>query len=274
MTAAGSTSERSEPDDRFDVRAFARAARGSHRDELDLDAVAGAGLSGEARRLLGVLAELEGATLHRLRNLLVTATHKDARVTAFLTTWAYERFWVADAFTAVRDAAGTDTAPAVPAERARRSANRFERRGPIRRAVAGMLDGTELVAAHLATGLVDSWVLEAAYRRLAEADPVLEPLAEIARSVNAGHEPFFREETLRRLGRSPRAVRLTRRELRRMDWPVGAAELAAEDRRFLLATVFGTPAGRADARLLGARAAALPGVGDQVGAAVERRLLP
>src|SRR5262245_10134185 len=71
----------------FDVREFARTARGSHRAELDLEALAGGRLDPDARRLVRILRDLERATMQRMRNLLVTATHKDARVTAFLTTW-------------------------------------------------------------------------------------------------------------------------------------------------------------------------------------------
>ena len=41
-----------------------------------------------------------------LRNVLVTPTHKDARVTAFLVTWAYEKFWIADALPAIVEANG------------------------------------------------------------------------------------------------------------------------------------------------------------------------
>ena len=46
--------------------------------------------------------------MEHLRNLLVTATHKDARVTAFLVTWAFEKFWMADAIDAVLVAHGSD----------------------------------------------------------------------------------------------------------------------------------------------------------------------
>ena len=71
----------------FDVREFARTAQGSLRDELDLAAIAGAPLPRDIERTLAALAALEGATMAHLRNVLVTSTHKDARVTAFLVTF-------------------------------------------------------------------------------------------------------------------------------------------------------------------------------------------
>lgn len=88
----------------FDVREFARTAHGSHRGTLDLGALAKEPLDAESVRLARALRDMERATLHRVRDLLVTATHKDARVTAFLTTWMFERFWIADALDAVLDA--------------------------------------------------------------------------------------------------------------------------------------------------------------------------
>src|SRR6185295_18427049 len=90
----------------FDVREFARTARGSHRAELDLSELAKSPLPADAARLIRILRDLERATMQRMRNLLVTATHKDARVTAFLTTWAFERFWIADALDYVLETAG------------------------------------------------------------------------------------------------------------------------------------------------------------------------
>src|SRR6478609_5862925 len=56
----------------FDVREFARTARGSHRSELDLSELAKAPLPADAARLIRILRDLERATMQRMRNLLVT----------------------------------------------------------------------------------------------------------------------------------------------------------------------------------------------------------
>ena len=106
--AAHSGAEVSLESGEFDIREFTRTARGSHRAELQLDAIRASGLGADAIRLLRLLRDLERTTMQRMRNLLVTATHKDARVTAFLTTWAYEKFWIADALDAVLEATGDD----------------------------------------------------------------------------------------------------------------------------------------------------------------------
>jgi hypothetical protein len=91
---------------RFDVRGFARTAQGNHRETLRLDEFSTAPLSADSIRSVRYLARLESGTMEQLRNLLVTATHKDARITAFLVTWAFEKFWIADALDAVLEANG------------------------------------------------------------------------------------------------------------------------------------------------------------------------
>ncbi|MFD1275582.1 hypothetical protein ACFQ51_40220 [Streptomyces kaempferi] len=156
----------------FDVREFARTAHGSHRGTLDLGSLAKEPLDTESVRLVRALRDMERATLHRVRDLLVTATHKDARVTAFLTTWMFERFWIADALDAVLDAspAARDLPSSAGPARWVLSERR-ERRGPIRRSLIANITGTQIVAEHVTTGLVDEWITQVAYRRLAACPP-------------------------------------------------------------------------------------------------------
>lgn len=257
----------------FDVREFARTVQGNHRGSIDTDAIAAAGLDADAVRLVRVLRDLERATLQRMRNLLVTATHKDARVTAFLTSWAFEKFWIADALDAVLEAAGAELAP-LEGPRRRTLAERAERRGPVRRAISGMFAGPQLVAAHVTTGLVDEWIGQAAYRRLGEAASVLGALATRIISLKDRHITFLAEEAERRLAASARAVSLTRTELARVAWPVGAVEIPDADRSFFEQFVFGAPTGRAAAASIAAALTALPGLGPTPGAAIAARLVP
>jgi hypothetical protein len=258
----------------FDVREFARAARGSHRSELDLSELVNAPLPADAARLIRILRDLERATMQRMRNLLVTATHKDARVTAFLTTWAFERFWIADALDYVLETAGEPLENPDTGRLRKPFAERAERRGPIRRAVAAGFAGSQLVAAHVTAGLVDEWVVSAAYRRLSSAAASLKPVVELALSLKERHIRFLAEEAGRRLAASPRAQRLTRRELLRSPWPIGALESPADDRNFFETFVFGAAEGRAEARRIADMVAALPGIGAGVGSTLNARLVP
>ena len=128
------------------------------------------GSAADAIRLLRLLRDLERSTMQRMRNLLVTATHKDARVTAFLTTWAFEKFWIADALDAVLEATGDDLHSSAPAGGAahRRARARASAAARSRAPSQGNIDGPQIVAAHVTTGLVDEWITQAAYRRLGE----------------------------------------------------------------------------------------------------------
>ncbi|NUT58379.1 MAG: hypothetical protein HOQ00_05975 [Agromyces sp.] len=230
----------------FDVREFARTAQGSLRDELDLAAIAAESLPPEVARTLAALAALEGATMAHLRNVLVTSTHKDARVTAFLVTWAFEKYWIADALRAIVAAAtdaagapsGTNDARADDALHPAASAGR----GPVRRALAGFVQGRAVVGAHLALGYVDDRMLRGAYLRMARAsanEALTSSVTRILR-VKERHTAFFAEEAGARLGASPRAARLARRELRRTRWPLGSPSLAPADRGAFAHFAFGS----------------------------------
>lgn len=261
------------PDEgRFDVREFARTAVGSLRPTLDLEAVARAGVGPDPARLIRILRDLERATMARMRNLLVTATHKDARVTAFLTTWAYEKFWIADALDAVLEATGNPlTTPAGPPRAS--IAESAERRGPVLRAIAGNIAGVRLVAAHVTTGLIDEWVTAAAYRRLAQLNSGLQPLVDRVLAIKQRHSRFLAEEAQRRLGESSRARRLSRRAVQQAAWPVGAVDLPAAERGFLEALVFGDADGRSAAARLSDLVAELPGL-RPVAPTLTARLVP
>jgi hypothetical protein len=274
IAPASATPEGSMADGSFDIREFARTAAGNHRAELDLSEVAPGRLPVEALHLVRTLRDLERTTMQRMRNVLVTATHKDARVTAFLTTWAFEKFWLADALDAVLDAAGEERAMTEFTAPPRRGlGERVERRGPVARAIAGNLAGPALVDAHITTQLVDEWIGQTAYRKLGEVAAVLGSVVDMVLEVKARHIRFFTEEAQRRLAGSRKGRRLTRRELKRMAWPVGATELPADERTSFETIVFGGGEGRAQANRIGSLIASLPGL-QATGPVVAARLVP
>lgn len=259
----------------FDVREFARTAHGSHRGTLDLGSLAKEPLDAESVRLVRALRDMERATLHRVRDLLVTATHKDARVTAFLTTWMFERFWIADALDAVLDvspAARDLPSSAGPARWV--LAERRERRGPIRRSLIANITGTQIVAEHMTTGLVDEWITQAAYRRLVGVSSAMAAIINPVVEIKHRHIRFLAEEAERRLQRSARAQRITRRALRHAAWPLGSVDRSGHERTFFERHVFGDQSGRAEARRIRGMVAALPGIRPGVASTVESRLLP
>lgn len=261
----------------FDIREFTRTAQGNFRGELDLGAYEAAPLDPATLDLVRYLERLEAATMEHLRNLLVTATHKDARVTAFLVTWAFEKFWMADALDAILEAHGLERTKTIPEGPPRKTAGEaIQRSGPIRRAIAAVGLGAPIVAVHMTTGLIDEWILEAAYDRLRETTPsdALRSALERIQTIKKRHEAFFADETDWRLRDSTRAVRQVRTVLATAAWPIGAVERAASDRDLFESFVFGGPDGRVRADDIGRRIAGLPGLDVRIGQTTARKLVP
>ena len=212
----------------FDVREFARTTHGSHRAELHLEAYAPAPLDNDTLQVVDLLARLERGVLSYLRTVLVGPAHADARVTGFLVTWAYEKYWVADALELVLGAHPgylPSTAPGVP--RLARAWHAFDERvQPMRGAVIANLIGEDVIAVHTAAGAIDEWITQAAYQELGErtTNPAFARTIAGLLDVKRRHGTYFAADAADRLAASPRAGKLARRRLRRMAWPLGSAD--------------------------------------------------
>jgi len=248
----------------FSVREFARTAQGSLRAELDLAAYADLPLPDETVAIVELLSRLEHGALAYLRSVLVTPTHKDARVTAFLVTWAYEKHWVADALELIAAAHPGHTAFVEPpamniAARLRRARHALaERIEPITESVVANLIGEDVVAVHMAAAAVDEWVSEAAYERLAEGSTHTEFTRTLTRllDVKRRHQEFFTTEADARLSASAKAGRLARRRLSRMTWPLASGG----EPPALLARLLGGVVPASDLAAIDGRIDALPGL--------------
>jgi hypothetical protein len=249
------------PAPQFSVREFARTAVGSHRAELDLDAYRENPLSAETLRVLAYLRGIEHSTMNHLRNMLVTPTHKDPRVTAFLTTWAFEKYWIADALSAVLSVHPLLTVQAQSARNRFSAAVRVvtDRFLPIRESIVANTVGVDIVATHMAEGAIDSWVSQSAYSRLEalEPHPELVRTLERIRSIKDRHLDFFLPQADFRLGESRRARSIARRRLRRADWPVAASEQPTSETGYFFTHLFAAATHVLDE--VDARVDALPG---------------
>lgn len=211
----------------FDVRDFARRATGSHRDRLALESYRATPLTPETLRALRYLQVIERGTMTHLRGVLVTATHKDARITAFLTTWAFEKFWLADALEQIvlahePEGAEADRSPfRTPVERT------------IRESIYANIVGVPMIAVHMSLSTVDQWITAAAYERLIALEPnetLTATLTEFI-AIKQRQLEFFEAQARFRLEESAQGRRITRRRLSRTPWPIGAqAEPRAETR--------------------------------------------
>ncbi|MEA5052222.1 MAG: hypothetical protein VB093_02085 [Propionicimonas sp.] len=230
MTRHGDSSDSTGivPAAEFDVRQFAREAHGSHRASLQLERYEQAPLDPATLEIVDLLGRLERSALSYLRSVLVTPTHKDARLTAFLVTWAYEKYWVADALELVV-AAHPGYAPSVTGgvPRIARLRHGFgERMEPIRESVVSNLIGEDVIAVHTLTGALDEWITQAAYESLLAAgdNEEFQHTLELLRPVKRRHGEYFAADARDRLAASPKAAPLARRRLRRAAFPLGAPE--------------------------------------------------
>lgn len=261
MTRQDVHPERVVPAAGFSVREFARTAHGSHRASLDLDAYRDAPLDPGTVEMIDLLARLEHGALAYLRSVLVTPTHKDARVTAFLVTWAFEKYWVADALEQI---VATHPAPAstgrgIPTLRRARLAI-AERIEPITESVVTNLIGDDVIAVHTAAGAIDEWITQAAYARLRDSSDHSGFVRTLDRllAVKRPHGDFLSADAGDRLAASPRAAKLARRRLRRMAWPLGSAT----EPPVLVARLLGDVVPGPDLALIDSRVDALPGLAD------------
>lgn len=232
----------------FDVRDYARTAVGNLREGLDLASYENAQLSPPTLRTIALLQTVERSTMQHLRTVLVTPTHKDARITAFLTTWAFEKFWIADALAGILAAH-----PALPVSKKRPAIVRFgrevaERVQPIRESLVANQIGVPMLAVHMATGAIDGWVTQAAYARIAELEPnaELSSTMETILGIKARHLTFFEPQSEYRLAASSKARSLTRKRLAHTAWPIGADELPTADRHFFFDHLFRSSPGLAE----------------------------
>jgi len=220
----------------FDVREYAREAAGSYRDELGLDEYRTKPLSPEGLRLIRYLQIIERATMTHLRSVLVTATHKDARITAFLTTWAFEKYWIADAFEQIGlahrpEGTDVDRAPFItPSERT------------IRESIVANIIGIPMIAVHMTLGTIDTWLSQAAYARLAaiEQHPQLAKTMEKFTELKERQLAFFEAQSRYRLTESKQARKLTRKRLAKTPWPIGAKAEPREETAFFFDRLFGS----------------------------------
>lgn len=197
----------------FDVPGYLEQARGRipvDRERIDLPA--------EAARDLGFLWRLENSALAETRALLASWTANEARITAFVTAWGYERYWLAKALRDVLDAGGATGSPApsrVPSTRLREVW--VERALPIVAPIVGGVVREPVTAGHMARLAVQEGALQVAEAALlprlnGEAHRVLAEVVERREEIVR----FFRTEAIARITRSRREAVLARIHL---GWP-------------------------------------------------------
>ena len=245
----------------FSVRDYARTASGSHRAEMNLEPFATSPLRPDTLRALRYIAAIESDTMGHLRNVLVTATHKDARVTAFLGTWAFEKFWIADALQHVIDAHSDVTLP-TPKQRSRVAAffgEIRERVRPITGSIRANKLGEDMTAVHMTLGTIDEWMTQAALARIVELDanPALVTIVDTLLAVQVRQLEFFEAQARDRLAAAEHTRAVVAKQIAGAQWPIGAEAEAKSETDFFYAYLFASAPGIAAS--LDAKIATLPG---------------
>ncbi|GAA1889700.1 hypothetical protein [Asanoa iriomotensis] len=245
----------------FDIDAYARTAAPVADDDIDYDAFRDQPLDAAVLRCLRYMCDVESHTVCYLRDLLVTPSHTDPTVTAFLTMWAYEEYWHGEALAKVLAAHGIATgADHIRSVRVR--LGRRDRIAPIQQALIANLVGVDFVAVHMTWGAINEWSTHAGYARLAEraGHPVLSVLLDRIMRQETRHVAFYASQARDRLAASGRARRLTRFALRRFWAPVGSGVMPQRETRFLLGYLLGGPAGEGIVAELDRKIDHLPGL--------------
>ena len=245
----------------FDIDAYQRQVAPVSLDGIDFAAFRDRPLSPETLRCLRYMHDVESHTVCYLRDLLVTPSHADPRVTTFLTLWNYEEHWHGLALAKVLEAHG-EPAGAERIGPMRKRLGAGDRVAPILNAVLGASLGEAFVAVHMAWGAVNEWSTQAGYARLAaRADhPVLTELLDRIQRQEARHVAFYATEARRRLAESPKARRLVRWALRHKWAPVGSSVMPREETVFLLRHLLSGVEGDTAVARLDANVHRLPGL--------------
>ena len=247
----------------FDVPGYLAQARG--RIAVDSERIE---ISEDVARDLGFLWRLESSALAETRALLASWTSNEARITAFVTGWGYERYWLARALrdvlksspTAEADSADSASSPTVSADSPTTSADVgnprsspisrlrgiwVERGLPILAPVIGGVVKEPLTAGHMARLAIQEATLQSAERAVrsrlhGEAARVLTEIIDRREEIIA----FFRSEAVARIGRSRIEAVTARAHLMRPWAPLRIVGVAEPDEARALTSIFAEAADR------------------------------
>ncbi|MGC5617014.1 hypothetical protein [Georgenia sp. Z1491] len=245
----------------FDVARFTRTAFGDHRPPVPAP-FGPTALHPHHRGALTYLRDLERTATDTLRRVLATSTSREARYTAFLTTWAHDRYWFADRLTRALDGPGPGRVPED--ERPTRLDRVAHAQDLLAQHVAPVwttLLGEPTTALHAARGLAEESAVLVAYDRLARlAGGGLDELLAPVRERRVEHVAFFRAEAAMRLDDDACATRFVRALLTRGFHPLRPGRLRARASHRLLRVLLAGPGGERVVRDADAPIVALPGL--------------
>jgi hypothetical protein len=230
-------------------------------DDLDWRGAAVVGLTPNEVFALTYFADIEGQTVHYLRDLLRSRLSRDPDVLAFLSVWSYEEYFHGQALALLLEACGhpLDAGRIDDVRRAARPAERLEALGTV---LGARLFPRSFPALYLAWGATQELTTLRGYEALQARtrNPVLAELCRRIARQERRHFAWYFHSARVLLERRAAARRLTRFALERIWSPVGVGVKGADDARRLLGILFPGAAVDAMAADVDARIGALPGL--------------
>ncbi|MDI1288363.1 MAG: ferritin-like domain-containing protein [bacterium] len=245
----------------FDIDDYTETSEGVTWEDLDFEAFKTNPLPEQTLRSLRYMCDVEYHTVCYLRDLLVTPSHKERDVAAFMTMWNREEFWHGEALAHVLGMHGI-TVDFDQLKASRIKLGWKDKLGPLKQSVLGNLVGMDFVAVHMTWGAANEWSAVAAYRRLAklEGHPTLAPLLQRIAQQETRHVAFYASQARERLERSKTAQKLTRFALEKAWEPVGTSISAPSEVKHVMAHLFSGEDGMDEVRRIDANLAKLPGM--------------
>lgn len=245
----------------FDVDQYAETSQGVTWHDLDFDAFDDTPLGEDTLRTLRYMCNVEYHTVCYLRDLLMTPSHKERDVNAFMTMWNREEYWHGEALAAVLARHGI-TVDYDELKAARVKLEWRDKLAPLRQSILGNIVGDDFVAVHMSWGAANEWSATAAYRRLAtlEHHPALSPLLQRIGQQETKHTAFYATQARKRLEKSKMARTLTRLALSKAWRPVGSSISEEADLEHVMRHLFNGEDGLAEIRRIDANIAKLPGM--------------
>jgi hypothetical protein len=245
----------------FDIDTFTETSEALTWDDLDFTVFKTDPLPEDTLRSLRYMCDVEFHTVCYLRDLLVTPSHKERDVSAFMTMWNREEFWHGEALAEVLGMHGI-TIDFDELKAARMKLGWKDKLTPVKQSILGNLVGQDFVAVHMTWGAANEYSAAAAYRRLArlEPHPVLSPLLVRIAQQETRHIAFYASQARDRLARSRKAQKLTRFALEKAWEPVGSSVQERSEVTHVMRHLFSGEDGMDEVRRIDGNLAKMPGL--------------
>jgi hypothetical protein len=245
----------------FDIKKYTENSVPVEWGDLDFSVFKTEPLDADTLRVLHYMCEVEYHTVCYMRDLLMTPSHEDTEVGAFMTTWNREEYWHGAALADLLKIHGiTVEYDQLKAKRVKLGWR--DRLDPIKQGIMGNLIGRDFVATHMTWGMVNERSAAAGYRRMAQLNPhpALAPLLKRLAAQETKHIAFYTTQAQARLEKSPKARKFTRFALQQTWGPVGSTIMPEADVKHMMTYLFGGEAGLKEVRKIDAQIAEMPGL--------------